>query len=410
MYNSHSYFKNLLSLFIRDEIGPEQIRELYRFIETEPDVYDEWTTDAGIKKLIAACSAHSLNSLSEETSRTIKNKILAHADQDVQKRCHELRRGALRRTWYWAAAAAVVILLGIGLNIRFSGTPDQQHIAVKELRDIPAPASNRAMITLANGNHVYLDSVGNGQLAEQGDIKLVKLADGRIAYQAPNGTLLDQLQFNTLTNPRGSKVIDMQLADGTHVWLNAGSSITYPVAFLGNERRVELMGEGYFEVAKDLSKRFIVNANGTVTQVLGTHFNVNAYDKEPEVKVTLLEGSIRLSTVNTHRSTLVKPGQQATFSFVAPSAFQLSTPDLDQVMAWKTGVFNLNNIPLKELMQQISNWYDVDVVYVSALSSVKLFGEMDRNLTLSELVEGLQGMDVYCKLEGRTLYVGERPR
>ncbi len=335
---------------------------------------------------------------------------------------HSIRRSI------WVAAS-VILLSGIGLALYFylnKGIETLPPVIVQTNGpDITAPETNRATVTLANGQTVYLDSAANGALVLQGGVQLVKLADGRIAYQNAEGQFINELQYNTLSNPRGSTVINMQLADGTHVWLNAGSSITYPVAFTGNQRYVELKGEGYFEVAKDPAKKFIVTANGTATEVLGTRFNVNAYDDEPETKITLLEGSVKVSREkrhsepdsesviqgtpsvrqgtsdqvrNAHKSIMLQPGQQAAIhrsSFIIHHSI-----DTEQVMAWKNGLFNFNGIGFEAVMKQLERWYDIEVVYEKGVPAMELAGEMTRDVTLQGMLNGLKLLGVKYRVTG----------
>jgi ferric-dicitrate binding protein FerR (iron transport regulator) len=230
------------------------------------------------------------------------------------------------------------------------------------------------MITLADGSTIYLDSVGGGTLAVQNDVQVMKTAEGKVVYTGAT-TGNGEIVYNTLFNPRGSKVIDMQLSDGSHVWLNAGSSIRYPVAFIGKERVVEINGEAYFEVARlersnaknakqaqrtqSENMPFIVKKGDVSVTVLGTHFNVNAYDDEESLKVTLLEGSVAVKRA----STMVKltPGQQA---IAASGKLQVaSSVDVDEVMAWKNGKFVFNKTNVQTTMRQIARWYDVDIEY-----------------------------------------------
>jgi ferric-dicitrate binding protein FerR (iron transport regulator) len=278
---------------------------------------------------------------------------------------------------------------------------EQPTIAANPPTDIAAPTGNRATITLADGTKVFLDSAGKGQLAQQGTIKLIKLANGKIAYQPVDNGRGQSIAYNTLSNPRGSKVIDMQLSDGSHVWLNAGSSITYPVAFIGSDRRVELEGEGYFEVAKDAKRKFIVTANGVSTEVLGTHFNVNAFkDDGDDIKITLLEGSVKIN--NGNASGLLKPGQQA---LVAKEVKIVSDVDLHLVMAWKNGYFQFDKASLQNVMKQISRWYDVDVVYEGYNQPREFAGEIQRDLSLSEVLKILEKNKVHFRIEGKKLRV-----
>ncbi|MBO9619506.1 MAG: FecR domain-containing protein [Niabella sp.] len=336
--------------------------------------------------------------LFEDVSKRIQERLLTEiaAEADQAKQRTSVR--VLRRK-YWLAAS-VIALLGLGFYFYRVVIDKPLLTAIHTPKDIQAPAVNRAAITLSDGRQIFLDSADNGQLAQQGNTALIKLANGQIAYQGTDKAVLKQMQYNTLTNPRGSKVIDMQLADGSHVWLNAGSSITYPVAFVGNERKVELKGEGYFEIAK-LRLPFIVVANGTTTEVLGTHFNVNAYEEEPETKVTLLEGHVRV--MHNTQSIVLKPGQQGVAN---ASALSLRpSADLAQVMAWKNGYFYLDNAPFEEVMRQLSAWYDITVSYPSGVPKVELFGKMGRDLSLIEVLQNFKEAGIQWKLDGRKLII-----
>lgn len=397
MLNSKTYYRELLIRFIKDEVSPDEIRELYAFIAESTSAYDELKEDNEIKALLSSRSvALDKGYLDSEVER-VKTKLLtftAESSQTGLKQVKSVRRLKL----YWAAAS-IIALLGLGIYFYIQNNKQQPSIVENAPKDIPAPAINRAMITLADGSRVYLDSAGNGQLAHLGNIKLVKLANGQIAYQTADGQILKELQYNTLTNPKGSKVIDMTLSDGSHVWLNAGSSITYPVAFIGGERKVELKGEGYFEVTHDPNKKFIVSAGDVKTEVLGTHFNVNAYSENSVTKVTLLEGSVR--TGGNAGSVIIKPGQQAQVA----DKIKVVEADLDQVMAWRNGFFYLNNQSIGEVMREISNWYDVEVVYASGVPDVELYGKMGRELTLSQVLKILQKVGLQCKLENHKLII-----
>ena len=257
------------------------------------------------------------------------------------------------------------------------------------------------MITLANGQKVFLDSVSNGALAIQSNVKLVKLANGKIVYQQGTREMSGKMEYNILSNPNGSKVINITLADGSKVWLNAGSALTYPVAFIGNERKVSITGEAYFEVAHDASKPFIVNNGSMGIRVLGTHFNVNAFeDDDNDIKVTLLEGSVKINNGNATR--LLNPGQQAV---VSKEIKVVNDVDLDLVMAWKNGYFQFDNASLQKVLKEVSRWYDVDVVYEGYNQPRKFVGEIQRDLSLSEVLKILQKNKVHFKIAGKVLWV-----
>ena len=320
-------------------------------------------------------------------------------------------RNTRRFLWKrWLAAASVILVLALGTYFLYTDQSTSQNKVVKieDPADIKAPESNRAMITLSDGRRVYLDSAVNGTLASQSGTNVIKTADGQIVYQHANGVISNEVQYHTLTNPRGSKVIDMQLSDGSRIWLNAESSLTYPVAFSGDVRKVGITGEAYFEVAHDASKPFKVTKGDVEVAVLGTHFNVNAYDDEVQIKVTLLEGSVKVSTTKQHNaSTILKPGQQAILTINTKPA-TLNNVDLESVMAWKNGLFILNGTGLEDLMRQVGRWYDVDVMYTGKVPARKFGGTISRNVNLSSLLMGLNEQGVNVKLEGRKVIVGEQ--
>ena len=309
------------------------------------------------------------------------------------------------RTRWWAAAS-VILLMGVFsyfLLFNKKAKPVQSDKVLSD--DIRAPLSNRAMITLASGQRVYLDSVGNGALAVQGNVKLVKLAGGEIAYLQSMGEVSGKMEYNTLSNPRGSKLINMTLSDGSKAWLNAGSSLTYPVLFIGNERKVSMTGEAYFEVIHDASKPFIVNNGSMNVRVLGTHFNVNTYEDEAAERITLLEGSVRVS--KKLLSQLLKPGQQASASNNEINDIKVvNDVNMDEVMAWKNGKFRFGeNTDIGVIMRQISRWYDVDIEYHGKVKQ-GFWGSISKNVNASKVLKILEATGgVKFKVEGNKIIV-----
>ena len=393
--------QELWDLFISDKASIQQVNTLFEYIKnaSNDDENIAFFRQA-VNKILP-----SFYKTDDEVVHSILDSIIA-SDKDLKDslekniRVAPVRHISFLRKWGWVAAS-ILLLLGIGSYFLLAKKEKQPTIAVNTPTDIAAPTGNRATITLADGTKVFLDSVGKGQLAQQGTIKLIKLANGKIAYQPLGDGTAQSMAYNTLSNPRGSKVIDMQLSDGSHVWLNAGSSITYPVAFIGNDRSVELEGEGYFEVAKDAKRKFIVTANGVSTEVLGTHFNVNAFkDDGEDIKITLLEGSVKINSGNA--TGLLKPGQQA---LVANEVKIVSDVDLHLVMAWKNGYFQFDKASLQNVMKQISRWYDVDVVYEGYNQPREFAGEIQRDLSLSEVLKILEKNKVHFKIEEKKLRV-----
>ena len=337
----------------------------------------------------------------ENMRAAIESKLLA----EINKKSipvEIIQPAKVRRLSWWAAAASIVILLSAGgyfyyrTTLKNNSAETIQQVAVT---DVVAPKNNRATITLASGQKVFLDSAAKGTLASQGNIKVEKLDDGKIAYNG-NEQPKNELVFNTLYNPRGSKVISLTLSDGTQVWLNAESSLKYPVAFTGNERKVEITGEAYFEVAHNKSMPFIVKKDAMEVQVLGTHFNINTYEDEKNNKVTLLEGSVKITTGN--NSEILKPGEQA---IAGEKIKVLSGVDTAIVMAWKNGLFSFDKTDVKFAMNQVARWYDVDIIYDGNVSGF-FSGTIARKENASQVLKmlALTG-EVQFKIEGKKITV-----
>ncbi len=300
------------------------------------------------------------------------------------------------RPWLkWAVAAVLLPAISI-IAISLFQTLYKSQLNNLQYADVKAPVSNKAFVTLSDGRTVYIDSLQNGLYADGEEVNLVKISEEQIAYQSVSSDKSHIIRYNTLTNPKGSKVIDLELSDGSHVWLNSESSITFPVAFIGNFRKVSITGEAYFEVAHDTSKPFFVTKGNMNIKVLGTHFNVKAYDDDKDIKVTLLEGSIDVSNVNEHL--LIKPGQQAVIG-TESNITLTENIDTDQVMAWKNGVFQFNNTPIEDALKQLARWYDVEIIYEGKTPDIELWGEIKRDLTLSQSLRGLGKMGVKYKIE-----------
>jgi ferric-dicitrate binding protein FerR (iron transport regulator) len=258
-------------------------------------------------------------------------------------------------------------------------------------------------LTLSNRSDINLENVSNGTITKEGDTKISKLNDGQLVYN----TLEEkptQVLYNTVTTPRGGQY-QLLLADGSKVWLNSASSIRFPVSFTGDARRVEVSGEAYFEVAKNASMPFKVDVAGkNEIEVLGTHFNINSYVDEGSIKTTLLEGSVKVTSLKTQESKLITPGQQAQVNTNGQIAINKKA-DLDKVMAWKNGYFNFDGADTRTVMQLLSRWYDVDVVYEGAIPQREWGGDIEKNLNLSQVLKILEKNNVHSKLEGRKLLV-----
>ena len=309
--------------------------------------------------------------------------------------------------WFKLSAAAVVILFltstAYFLNSGKEAAPLAQNKIKISHTDIE-PGQNNAILTLDNGETIMLDSAANGTLAHQGNCKVMKI-NGQIAYNK-TGNTESKTVYNTITTANGNQ-FQLLLTDGSKVWLNAASSIRFPTTFTGKERKVEITGEVYFEVAKNPAKPFKVNFKNksggqAEIEVLGTHFNVSTYSDEPEIKTTLLEGSVKIKNANAVQ--ILSPAQQAGLT---TSGIEVrKNVDMDQVMAWKNGYFLFNNSDIYSLMRQVSRWYNVDVKYEGRITQEGFSGKISREVPLSKLIKVLQLNDVQVRTDGRKMIIG----
>jgi len=308
----------------------------------------------------------------------------------------------------WTAAAAAAILL-VSAGYFFLSRPGQKAAVappvIVKANDVP-PGGDGAIVTLANGEKIILDSAANGKLAMDGNAAITKTGKGQLAYNAAASGKLQatsQIPYNTLTTPRGKKAI-LTLADGTRVWLNALSSIRFPTSFTGNDRTVEITGEAYFEVAKSASIPFTVKKRGSDfgVQVLGTSFNVNAYDDEDAIRTTLLDGSVRV--YRGMAGGLLKPGQQALCNNQGKIDI-VNDINIEDVMAWKNGIFHFDRSDIGTVMRQIARWYDVDVTYKGTITQ-HFGGTISREVNVSRVFEMLEMTGaVKFSIEGRKVTV-----
>jgi len=323
------------------------------------------------------------------------------------------QKGRVVRAWVWAAASILIILLGGAYWWKSNQHMETPQVSIQPASNIITPGKPGAILTLADGRRIVLDSVRNGLIASQPGAN-VQLKNGAITYEIQNEPA-DAMVYNIMSTPKGRQ-FQVTLPDGTKAWLNAGSTLKYPIRFSGNARQVEVHGEVYFEV-KPLIRPvgggqekmpFVVKiitseGDGGEVTVLGTHFNINAYDNEPSVKTTLLEGSVKVR--DNMQEVILKPGQQAVQGAHSPLTIDHS-PDLEKVMAWKNGLFNFEGATLEEVMKQLERWYDIEVVYEGQPPLTRFVGEMEMNMPLNDLLGILSEMKVHFRIEaGRKLIV-----
>lgn len=329
------------------------------------------------------------------------HSLIEASKQEVWNRLSLRGKSAKIATVKWfTIAASLILCLSVGLYFvmqRYAAP-----LTVKtELKNI-LPGGNKAVLTLADGTVVDLDDAKNGQIANQSGIVIRKAKNGQLEYiikETPNTAVTGS---NTIATPRGGQY-QVSLPDGTKVWLNAATTLKYPYAFAKNERLVELNGEAYFEVSKDRIRPFRVKTGTQTVEVLGTHFNINAYKDEAVVKTTLLEGAVKVSSqsgsVNLH------PGEQSILNATNTSLSLNSQVDIDKEMAWKNNVFSFDNDDLQSIMRQISRWYDVDVVYQGKITSEKYVGEIPRNSNLAEVFKILELNHVHIDAKDKVITV-----
>ncbi|RXK85705.1 FecR family protein [Filimonas effusa] len=301
----------------------------------------------------------------------------------------------------WTAAAAVLLLLATGAMLWIRNgelaAPAKTPVAVNDV----APGHEGAILTLANGSVVILDTAANGNIATQANVNVSK-QNGQLVYHDNAATSAAETMMNTLATPRGRQY-QLVLPDGTRAWLNAASSIQYPAAFSAKERRVAITGEVYFEVAAKAGSPFVVNAAQQELTVLGTHFNINAYNNENAIRTTLLQGSVRIQSQDHNgNSLLLAPGQQ---SVLNATGLKMIDVEAEQFVAWTKGQFWFHHASVKEVMQQLERWYNIEVVYQGTIPAHDFGGKLERSLPLSGILQFLEKSGIHYKLQERTLTI-----
>ncbi|WPV00674.1 FecR family protein [Mucilaginibacter sp. cycad4] len=283
-------------------------------------------------------------------------------------------------------AIAATILLFIAIGVVFRNSLVKQQIAANNTsRNRIAPGGNKAILTLADGSQIVLESAKKGVLANQQNSIINKTADGKLVYDASqkrqNGTELSG--YNTISTPNGGQY-QVVLPDGTKVWLNAASSLKFPVAFTGKERNVELSGEGYFEVAKNKAMPFRVTVNHSTVEVLGTHFNIMGYADEKSTNTTLLEGSVKI--VSGNKQKLIVPGEQARVN----GEIEVAKVNAAQAVEWKNGNFNFAHESIETIMRKVARWYNVSVQYQGTITHEGFVGTVPRSENITEVLNALE--------------------
>ncbi|MGN6421353.1 MAG: FecR domain-containing protein [Pseudobacter sp.] len=350
---------------------------------------------SAVKELIAQTyKTPALEELPEQRSHEILHAIF-QSDPGLAVTGEPVVRQLPRRKWYRVAAAAVLIL-GASTWFLLQRSADKgPQVVVQQVPDIAA-GKEGAILTLADGKQVVLDNIQDGIVAIEGGATAT-VVNGSLQYKGNTNEAL----LNTMRTPRGRQY-KLTLPDGSKVWLNASSSIRYPVAFNGKERKVEVTGEAFFEVSPKAKHPFVVSVDQRAqVEVLGTSFNVNAYENETSITTTLIDGSVRVKN-KVNEVKVLTPGQQAAVT----ESIIVSNANTEGVTSWMNGTFYFTHTNLAEVMRQIERWYDVEVVYEKGVPDVQLFGAVKRSLSLEGIIKGLKDMGVNLRLdEGKRLVV-----
>lgn len=399
--------KELANKFLNGTASEEEKAILHQW-------YDNWTDQ---EQVILADT---------EEPGIIENRILSHLQEQIREESQAARVVTMRKRnrWKIAAAASVILLLGAATFLwqyRQTARPVLSNTDDRYAATTIKPGIDQAKLILPNGRQIILDSTVSGIISKQDNTNIINLG-GQLAYKDAGDHKQQHttVDHNTITTGRGNQY-QLILPDGSHIWLNAASSLIFPTAFQGNERVVELTGEAYFEIAKDKSRPFRVlvpphtgEQGGAAIEVLGTHFNVNAYGDESAIRTTLLEGKVKvgnrqLATGNEQqRSVILKPGQQAVISSSTEGgregAIAVQTADIEEAVAWKNGYFQYTDAPLATVMRQVSRWYDVEVVYTGNIQDEVFSGTIPRAANIAQLLKILElTKTVKFRIEGKKL-------
>ena len=340
--------------------------------------------------------------VNENILAKIRKQIPALKPADIQVRKRPAPLISFINNRFLKYAAILLLVVGLGTIVWLTRQKPSGSIAqTASVQNMIQPGTNRALLTLGNGSKIILDSSHQGIIAREEGTSIT-VTDNQVSYQGNNSDTSNTL--NTMSTPRGGQY-RLVLPDGTAIWLNAQSSITYPVRFSGNERKVSITGEVYFEVSKDPAHPFIVNiGTHTIVEVLGTHFNVNAYDDETDIHTTLMEGSVKIR--NDNYTALLKPSQQASVHGTSAIAvIPVNEQEMSEVMAWKNGGFYFTEADINTIMRQLARWYDFDIVYAGEVKE-KFHLDMKRNTRVENVFKILEATrGVHFKIEGKKIIV-----
>ncbi|MBN9385096.1 MAG: FecR domain-containing protein [Chitinophagaceae bacterium] len=394
-------FHRLLNNYLLETITEEETRQFFALLDEPPyqallKAYIEKDLNTGIfGEMEDPAVAARIKERLLQRRREPEAPLLSRKEKTVWMRYRKI-----------AAAAAVLLVLltsaGVWINRQRSGHPIAARPATRKINDIP-PGRNGAILTLANGAVINLDSTGNGGLGQQGNTKIIK-TDGLLSYKRDEAGREDHTQtavlYNTITVPPAHQW-QLLLPDGSAVWLNASSSLRFPTVFTGGKREVELTGEGYFEITHKDGQPFVVKVGGHEVQDIGTRFNIMAYTDERTIRTTLIEGAVKV--VSDGRSALLRPHEQADITGEGISVRQ--NADIEEALAWKNGLFLLNGADLPSVLRQIGRWYDVEIVYMGSVPQGHMTADIPRTMNLSSVMELFRQFGISCELQGKKLII-----
>jgi len=391
MDSQSDHVRNLFSRYASGQASHAEVEELLMLLaEVEND-----------NEILAEMQAEIMNTASQPEMELERWTVVMDG---IQTRISLKNSRRFPRLWaHITAAAVIVVLMGIGLF--YYSVRDKRDQPLIVVNEIP-PGTDGATLTLANGRKVLINDALAGNIAIQSGVKVSKTADGQIVYEVSDSHAA-RLEYNTLSTARGQQTW-VRLADGSLVYLNAASSLKYPTSFANLKyRSVELSGEGYFEISKDKKHPFVVRTEQQDVEVLGTHFNINAYNDEPNVKTTLLEGSVKLSAHGNYPR-ILRPGQQARYS--GSSEISIAEVDTEEAVAWRNGFFVFDHETMETAMLKISRWYNVDIVFEQQeLKKEILGGSASRSENITALLRVLsKAANVNMKAEGRRIIISKK--
>jgi len=380
--------RELVEKYLKGAASKEEEEQLLRWYWRESSIESEWEL------------------ANSQTENDLKSKIYANMIryddvEEIQKDNRKFSRLGL--------PILLIVLLGLAAIFYTNRAPKEnisQNLVKVKSNDI-LPGGSKAILTLSDGRTIELEESQNGILVNQGGIKVQKNSDGVIEYtfskqQEIGSEIIDYTEplYNTIETPVGGKY-QLNLADGSKVWLNSSSSLRFPIFFSEENREVELQGEAYFEVSKDYKRKFSVRSGIQSVEVLGTQFNINAYSDEKSIKTTLFEGEIRVIDLQTNDSKLLKHGEQSNVD----QSIHVKRIDTQAEIAWKEGYFYFKKADIKTVMRQLGRWYGVTARYKDNLPEHHFSGAISNSLTLLEVLEILEKSNIHFSLEGKEVIV-----